>query len=94
MTDEYNPEITGKVTISLETYERWKTFAESMRKERNQEANRVKDIVTASKHLSEFLNHISKKVDNFQDLVDTFNETSDACEIRKDDRGRYKIKVL
>lgn len=94
MTEEYKPEVSGQVNLSLQTYERWKSHMRSLQKERDAASGRAKDTTEAARHLSEFLNHISRKVDNFQDLVDAFNKASTSCEIQKDKDGRFKIKMI
>ena len=89
----YEPEIDGKVTMDLATYERLKNHLKTLTDERNAQSKKTNDVLKAAKHLSEFMNHLAKKVDNFEDLVNAFNETTEVCEIQKKDKNRYVIVV-
>jgi hypothetical protein len=90
----YKPEVTGQVTLSLDTYEKLKAHMNSLQREKMEESKRTKDVIEASKHVSEFLTHLSRHVDHFDKLVDAFNETSSKCEIHKSEDGRFRVKIL
>lgn len=90
----YKPEeVGGHVTLSLEAYEKWKTHNDHLEKRLMIGKEKVEQVRIASEHLSQFFSHISKKVENFDDLISAFNSSSEACEIQKMDDGKYKVVV-
>lgn len=87
-------EVEERVVISLQRYEKLKKDADrgEISQERLDEIRR--HFSKASSELGQFLNHLAKKIDNIQELVDAFNSSSENSSIiYSEDKDRYYIEV-
>lgn len=83
-----------KVIISLSRYESLKRKAEegSLSEE---EADEIRNhMKRASQELGQFFNHLGKRIENFDDFVETFNKAStDSKILYSDTKERYYIDL-
>lgn len=88
-------EVEERVVISLPRYEKMKSDAERKAVSQQKFDEMKRTFMRASAELGHFLNHLAKKIDNIQDLVNAFNESSeDSLIVYDEEKDRYHIELV